>query len=79
MGSCLYSRKVKQIGFFYDALVIYTATGYPMLYWFSQPRAFNWFTPHDFIKLEHQGVLSVLGWVYALILVSYLVLRDIIM
>jgi hypothetical protein len=72
----LYSRKEVKTKWrtFYDALVIYTATGYPMLYWFfSTPRAFNWFTPHDFVKLEHQGILSVLGWVYALILVSYLV------
>nr|WP_309756638.1 hypothetical protein [Flavobacterium sp.] len=72
----LYSRKEVKTKWrtFYDALVIYTATGYPVLYWFfSTPRAFNWFTPHDFVKLEHQGILSVLGWVYALILVSYLV------
>ncbi|WP_426062708.1 hypothetical protein [Flavobacterium sp. DSP2-3-1] len=72
----LYSRKeVKTYwSVAIDNLIIYTATVYPMLYWFfSSPRAFNWFTEKDFIRFENQVVLGVLGWFYGLIIVFYIV------
>lgn len=57
-----------------DNLIIYTATGYPMLFWFfSSPRSFNWFTENDFIHFENQSLLEILGWIYALIVVFYMV------
>jgi len=57
-----------------DNLVIYSATGYPMLYWFfSSPRSFNWFTENDFIHFENQLLLQILGWIYGLIVVFYIV------
>jgi hypothetical protein len=31
-----------------DALAIYSATIYPMFYWFYNPRHFNWFLEHEF-------------------------------
>lgn len=57
----------------FDNLVIYTATGYPMLYWFlSSPREFNWFTEFDFFKFESILLLEVLRWCYAFVVVIYL-------
>lgn len=57
-----------------DNLIIYTATGYPMLFWFfSSPRTFNWFTENDFLRFENQLLLEILGWIYGLIVVLYLV------
>lgn len=75
----LYSRleaKTKWSVFF-DNLFIYTATVYPMLYWFlSSPRAFTWFTEHDFLRVENSFALEVLGWIYGFILLFY-VLRTV--
>jgi len=57
-----------------DNLVIYSATVYPMLFWFfSTPRAFNWFTEKDFIHFENQLLLEILGWMYGFIVVFYIV------
>lgn len=59
-----------------DNAVIYAATGYPMLYWFlSSPRQFNWFVENEFFKYENQFLLQVFGWIYALIMLLY-VLRT---
>lgn len=71
----LYSRKEVKTNWSVaiDNLIIYTATMYPMLYWFfSSPRAFNWFTEKDFIRFENQLVLGILGWIYGLIVVFYI-------
>jgi hypothetical protein len=57
-----------------DNLIIYSATGYPMLYWFfSSPRAFNWFTEKDFLHFENQLLLDISGWIYGMIVVFYIV------
>jgi hypothetical protein len=72
----LYSRKEVKTKWsvIIDNVIIYTATGYPMLYWFfSSPRAFNWFTEKDFIHFENQLLLEMLGWIYGLIVVFYIV------
>jgi len=72
----LYARKeVKtKAGIYSDNIVIYTATGYPMLYWFlSSPRKFNWFVAHEFFRMENQFVLFILGWIYAAILAFYII------
>lgn len=72
----LYSRKeVKtNCSVAIDNLIIYTATVYPMLYWFfSSPRAFNWFTEKDFIQFENQLILGILSWIYVIIVVFYIV------
>ncbi|WP_162126548.1 hypothetical protein [Flavobacterium phycosphaerae] len=59
-----------------DNLVIYSATGYPMVYWFlSSPRKFNWFVEHEFFSYENQSVLTFLGWVYWGVMIIY-VLRT---
>lgn len=72
----LYSRKEVKTNWTVaiDDIIIYTATVYPMLYWFfSSPREFNWFTEKDFIRFENQLVLGILGWIYGLIVVFYIV------
>jgi hypothetical protein len=59
-----------------DNLTIYTATGYPMVYWFlSSPRKFNWFVEHEFFKYENQSLLTIFGWIYAIVMTFY-VLRT---
>lgn len=72
----LYSRKENKTKWSVaiDNLIIYTATGYPMLFWFfSTPRAFNWFTEKDFLRFENQLLLEILEWLYLLIVVFYMV------
>lgn len=36
-----------------DQIAIYTATLYPILYWFETPRAFTWFVDNEFNWLRH--------------------------
>jgi hypothetical protein len=70
----LYSRKepkTKQSAII-DNIVIYAATGYPMLFWFfSGPRQFNWFVEHEFFRFENRFILSVAGWIYIGIMSFY--------
>lgn len=71
----LYARKEKKTNasVFIDNLVIYTATGYPMLYWFlSTPRKFNWFVENEFFHFQSDFMAIVLGWIYGLILLFYI-------
>ncbi|MCG2610073.1 hypothetical protein LZZ90_00975 [Flavobacterium sp. SM15] len=77
----LYSRKEPrtQLNRSIDSLVIYAATGYPMLYWFlSSPRKFNWFMEDEFFRFENQTVLKILGVCYFLIMLFY-VIRTVIL
>lgn len=70
----LYARKEPKTkgNIFLDNLVIYTATGYPMLYWFlTAPRAFNWFVPDEFFRTENKQLLAVFGLIYAAIMSFY--------
>lgn len=72
----LYSRKEIKTKWsvIIDNLIIYTATVYPMLFWFfSTPRAFNWFTEKDFIRFANQLLLEILGWIYGLIVGFYII------
>ena len=40
-----------------DDAAIYAATLYPVLYWHTTPRAFAWFVPGDFVRLELSAML----------------------
>ncbi|OYU81059.1 MAG: hypothetical protein CFE23_06075 [Flavobacterium sp. BFFFF1] len=74
----LYSRKELKTprSIFIDNLIIYSATGYPMLFWFLSPaRKFNWFTTDDFFSYENAATLNVLQWIYFAIMGFY-VLRT---
>jgi len=66
-----------------DNIIIYTATGYPMLYWFmSSPRNFTWFMPDEFFTYHNNILLLFAGYVYYTILglyaikVTYLYIRT---
>ncbi|MGH2664562.1 hypothetical protein [Flavobacterium sp.] len=72
----LYARNdtKTKIGGYIDNLIIYTATGYPMVYWFlSSPRKFNWFVEKEFFRWSNHSLLSVLGYIYAAIMVFYII------
>jgi len=72
----LYTRKEQQtkVNRWFDAFVIYTATGFPMLYWFlSSPRAFNWFVEEEFLRFENDALIEILTWIYAAVMVFYLI------
>jgi hypothetical protein len=36
-----------------DEIAVYSATIFPMLYWFKTPRAFTWFVQNEFNWLQH--------------------------
>lgn len=70
----LYSRKEKKTkaNLFIDNLIIYTATGYPMLYWFlSSARKFNWFMPDEFFRFENQTILRAATIIYTCVMGFY--------
>jgi hypothetical protein len=72
----LYARNESKKWAWIDNLIIYTATIYPMLYWFlSSPREFNWFVENEFLHFESPFLIMVLSWIYGCILLFY-VLRT---
>lgn len=70
----LYSRNEEgNAGKLIDALAIYSATLYPLVYWhFTPGRNFNWFVDGDFLQLESAAVVSTAKWIYLAILAVYL-------
>lgn len=55
-----------------DALTVYTATLYPVLYWHLRgPRNFTWFVEGDFVFLKAERLLPVLSVVYWMIVTLY--------
>ena len=57
-----------------DALVIYTGTVYPMLYWMiSADRQFVWFVDQEFVTLFSPQILPILTAVYLAIIGVYVV------
>lgn len=72
----LYERKeqLNKTKRWIDGLAIYSATLYPLLYWhFSSERQFNWFVQGDFILSDIPIIRSILGYLYILILLIYLI------
>ena len=72
----LYARKEVKTTFnvFFDKLVIYTATVYPMLFWFLSPkRQFNWFMENEFFTYERPGLLQFLCALYFVIMATYVI------
>ncbi|MDQ5930494.1 MAG: hypothetical protein QG594_2282 [Bacteroidota bacterium] len=72
----LYSRfeNKTRISTTFDNLFIYTATVYPMLFWFLSPnRNFNWFVENEFFTFKNPQMLHFLNYLYASILVLYAV------
>lgn len=70
----LYSRNEDKTYAWIDNFIIYTATIYPMLYWFLSPkRNFNWFVENEFFKYENPILIEIISWIYFLILLFYLI------
>jgi hypothetical protein len=72
----LYARKEEKtkINRFSDAIIIYAATTYPMLYWFfSSPRAFNWFVEKEFFSYESKFLIEITTIIYGLIIAFYFI------
>jgi hypothetical protein len=72
----LYSRSENKtrISTTFDNLFIYTATVYPMLFWFLSPnRNFNWFVENEFFTFKNPQMLHFLNYLYGCILVLYVV------
>lgn len=73
----LYSRKENASRWFrlIDAITIYVATIYPILFWHLSPdRKFNWFVEGDFLQLATAaGLKNIFAVVYFSILGLYLI------
>lgn len=70
----LYARNESKKCAWIDNLIIYTATLYPMLYWFlSTPRKFNWFVENEFLHFKSPFLITVLSWAYGFIILFYVI------
>ena len=73
----LYSRQEKKEKLFdrIDAVAIYSATIYPLLYWHftATHKNFNWFVDGDFILTQSNPVLLIGRYVYFAIIAVYLI------
>ena len=70
----LYARNEPKKWAWIDNLIIYSATVYPMLFWFLSPtRKFNWFVENEFYRFESPLALEILGWIYTVILLFYVI------
>lgn len=56
-----------------DGIAVYSATIFPMLYWFKTPRAFTWFVENEFSWFRHvPDYLPAITFLYFLILIAWL-------
>lgn len=56
-----------------DTLAIYSATIYPMLYWFRTPRAFTWFVENEFSWMQKlPDYVAYITVLYCLILLFWI-------
>jgi hypothetical protein len=68
----LYAKYEKKTFAWLDALIIYTATIYPMLFWFLSPkRNFNWFVDNEFLQLESPSLIVFFSWIYYGVMAFY--------
>ncbi|NVO31997.1 hypothetical protein [Hymenobacter lapidiphilus] len=70
----LYSRfEPEAPGRHLDAILVYAATLYPLLWWhLSPPRNFNWFVEGDFVQHDWPAGRLLLGVLYLGLLATYL-------
>ena len=71
----IYSRfEPKGFGKKLDGLIIYSATIYPMIFWFFTPRKFTWFVENEFNWMQNlPNLLPVFTGIYLFIVLVYLV------
>lgn len=59
---------------FFDSLIIYSVTIYPMITWFFSPnRQFNWFVKNEFFHFENKFVLEFSKYIYFTVIIIYFV------
>ena len=70
----IYSRFEKdRVSGYIDKIAIYTATIYPMLFWFCTPRSFTWFVEDEFSWLtDFSSALPMFRILYFLILLCWI-------
>jgi hypothetical protein len=54
-----------------DAAAIYSAALYPLIYWHTHPRSFQWFVKGDFLRWDAPSVAGIAQWIYLAILAAY--------
>ncbi len=54
-----------------DAVAIYSAATYPLIYWHTQGRAFHWFVAGDFLYAPIDGLEPAARYLYLGILIAY--------
>lgn len=72
----VYSRKENQSSWErrIDTWMIYAAAVYPLVFWhLSGPRNFSWFVEGDFVFFSARFLLKIAGWLYLLIIVTYVI------
>ncbi len=71
----IYSRfEPKGFGKKLDGLIIYSATIYPMIFWFFTPRKFTWFVENEFNWMQNlPNLLPVFTGIYLLIIAVYVI------
>lgn len=71
----LYRRGEPASGWEYrvDQAAIYLATIYPLVYWHTYPRNFQWFSDFEVLRIPAAWPEQVLRWVYAGLLIAFFV------
>jgi hypothetical protein len=54
-----------------DKAAIYAATLYPLVYWHTHARAFDWFVPGDFVSIASPLLAAAAGGAYLMVLAAY--------
>ena len=69
----IYARQEAKQFKFIDKLAIYSATIYPLIYWHTHDRNFDWFVEGDFLKTEVNWISISAGLIYLVILLGYVI------
>jgi hypothetical protein len=56
-----------------DGIAVYSATVFPMLYWFKTPRAFTWFVENEFNWFQNvPDYIPLITFLYSVILIIWI-------
>lgn len=72
----IYARKERYPAAYFrriDQAAVYMATLYPLIYWHTHPRTFQWFMEGDFITVSYPWLHALALFAYVAIGVAYLV------
>lgn len=72
----MYKRTEPRLGHWQhriDQAMIYLAPVYPLVFWHTHAREFNWFIPGDFVEIPLTWLSHVTGVLYALVIFAYMV------